>query len=501
MPSVTFSRWMAGQKPRADTMRGAPAFYRNLEDALDVRRKDHGLYSLLKNTWTEGATADFCSNDTLSFGASGRLRHAFEEELARHPGAQIGAGGSRLLDGNYDYIEAVEQEIADYHRVEAALIVGSGCDANYAVLEGIPRPGDAIVYDELVHASIVDGMVRSLASTKVPFAHNDVDAFREALISVGDAQPLIKQGKKCVLIVVESFYSMEGDLSPLKELVQAAKDIFPGGNAQFFVDEAHSMGMVGERGLGFVEALGLDSEIAIKTHTFSKAFGSIGGRWFPNPRGRHWARLTMCIRCDPRQPHGEERTAQLLAFDHVHGCTGFPSGCCHSGRVRVDAAARDERGKFPWGREPGQPLTDCQGRDNIQHLVKRLLTKMTAHPIWEEANERNIISIKGSDDWEERDLHSQLVMLWTRERHGRWLTFHLDARKYTVFPVTFPVVPKGSARLRVVIHADHTESQIDGLVAAICEWAEEMVQIERGAGGRGKVPWAAQQVYALTGDE
>ena len=346
MPSVTFSRWMANQKPRTDTMREAPAFYRNLEDALDVRRKDHGLYSLLKNTWTEGATADFCSNDTLSFGASGRLRKAFEEELARNLGAQIGAGGSRLLDGNYDYIEAVEQEIADYHGAEAALIVGSGCGANYAILEGIPRPGDAIIYDELVHASIVDGMLRSLASTKVPFAHNDVDAFRDALISVWDSQPLIKQGKKCVLVVVESFYSMEGDMSPLKELVQAAKDIFPGGNAQFIVDEAHSMGVVGERGLGFVEALGLDSDIAIKTHTFSKAFGSIGGRWSPNPRCRNFARLTVCIRCYPWQTHCEERAAEFLAFDNVHICAGFPSGCCNSGRVRVDAAARDDSSKF-----------------------------------------------------------------------------------------------------------------------------------------------------------
>lgn len=338
MSSVVFSRWMASQKPRAHTTRSLPAFYRNLEEALDVRRRNHGLYTLLKNTWAEGATADFCSNDSLSFGASGRLREAFEEELAQNPGAQLGAGGSRLMDGNYDYIEAVEQEIADYHGVEAALIVGSGCNGNYAILEGIPRPGDTIIYDELVHASIVDGMSRSLASTKVPFAHNDVDAFREALISVWDSQPLIKQGKKCVLIVVESFYSMEGDMSPLKELVQAAKEIFPGGNAQFIVDEAHSMGVVGERGLGFVAALGLDSEIAIKTHTFSKAFGSIGGRWSPDPRCRIFAKLTVRTRCYPQQPYCQECTDELLAFDSVHCCTSVPSGCGDSGRVQVDAA-------------------------------------------------------------------------------------------------------------------------------------------------------------------
>ncbi|KAL8753773.1 MAG: hypothetical protein Q9184_005324 [Pyrenodesmia sp. 2 TL-2023] len=465
MSSVVFSRWMASQKPRAHTMRSAPAFYRNLEESLDVRRKDHGLLTLFKNTWTEGVTADFCSNDSLAFGASGRLRKAFEDELARNIGAQLGAGGSRLMDGNYDYIEKVEQEIADYHGVEAALIVGSGCDGNYAIFEAIPRPGDAIIYDELVHASIWDGMSRSLASAKVPFAHNDVDAFREALISVWDSQPLIKQGKKCALIVVESFYSMEGDMPPLKELVQAAKEIFPGGNAQFIVDEAHSMGVVGQRGLGFVEALGLDSEIAIKTHTFSKAFGSIGGVVL----GNHTVKNA------------------LVNFSRSTMFTAAPA-------FNQVAAIRAGYALMP------QPETKA-GRDNIQHLVKRLFTKMTAHPIWGEANDRNIISIPVSEGWEERDFHTQLVPLWTRERYRLWLTFHLDARGYSAFPVTFPVVPKGCARLRVVIHADHTEEQVDGLVAAVCEWAEEMVQIETGTGGRSKLPWAAQQVYALTEEE
>lgn len=278
MSSVLFSRWMASQKPCAHTIRSAPIFYRNLEEALDLRRKSHGLYTLFKNTWVEGATTDFCSNDTLSFGASGRLRQAFEEELARNPSVPVGGGGSRLLEGNNDYIEAVEQEIADTHGVEAALLVSSGMDANAAIFEAIPRPGDAIVYDELVHASILDPISRVPASAKVPFAHNDVDAFREALESVQSSQSLIKQTKKCVLIVVESFYSMDGDMAPLKELIQVTKEIFPAGNAQFIVDEAHSMGLVGERGLGFVDALGLAPDIAIRTHSFSKAFGSMGGR-------------------------------------------------------------------------------------------------------------------------------------------------------------------------------------------------------------------------------
>lgn len=182
------------------------------------------------------------------------------------------------MNGNHDYIEAVEQEIANYHGVEAALILGSGCNSNYAIFEGVPRAGDATVYDELVHASIFDGISRSLASTKVPFAHNNAEALREALVSIWDSQLLIKQGKKCVLIVIESFYSMDGNMAPLAELIQVANEIFPVVNAEFIVDEAHSMGAVGEKGLGLVNVLGLDSEIAIKTHSLSKVFGSIGDR-------------------------------------------------------------------------------------------------------------------------------------------------------------------------------------------------------------------------------
>ncbi|KAL4968633.1 aminoacyl transferase sphA [Aspergillus stella-maris] len=459
--SPLFTRWLANQKPRAQTLLTAPIFYRNLEEALDVRRKDHGVYSLLKNTWSNGTTIDICTNDSLSFGSSGRLRAAFEAELALNPDAALGAGGSRLMDGNYDYIEAVEQEIADYHGVEAALILGSGCDANYAIFEAIPRSGDVIVYDELVHASIIDGMARSLASVRLPFAHNDVDAFREVLLSIWDEQPLVKQGGRCVLIVVESVYSMDGDMAPLRDLIQVAKEVFPAGNAQFIVDEAHSMGVLGERGLGYAEALGLSEEIAIKTHTFSKSFGSIGGVVLGNQTVKN----------------------ALLNFSRS---TVFTAAPCFN----QIAAIRAGYALMP------QPESDA-GRANIQHLVKRLFARITAHPIWEEANERGIILIPVSEDWEEREMQSQLVMLWTRERYGQWLSFHLDARKYSAFPVMFPVVPKGSARLRVVIHADHTEELIDGFVDAVCEWAEEMVRIERGATAGVKIPWAAQQVYAL----
>lgn len=277
MSTFMLAEWMKAQKLKAPAMKNAPAFYRNLEEALDVRRRDHGLYTIKINIWKDSDAVDFSSNDTLSLGASGALRVEFMQELERHPNIPPGAGSSRVMDGNYEYLEMVENEIAQFHRAEAGLILGSGFEANLAIFAAIPRPGDAIVYDELVHASTHDGMQHSQAVTRVPFRHNDVDSFRDVMISVCDSQPLIRQGKRCVIVAVESFYSMDGDICPLRELIEAAKEIFPGGNSQFLIDEAHSTGVIGPKGAGLVCELGLEREVAIRLHTFGKALSASGG--------------------------------------------------------------------------------------------------------------------------------------------------------------------------------------------------------------------------------
>ena len=259
-------------------MKNSNIFYRNLEEALDVRRKDHSLLSVKQNLCRSGQSIDFSSNDFLSFGSSGRLRAEFDQELARHADLGDGSGGSRVSDGNYEYLEMVEDEIARFHKAESSILIGSGFEANSSLFAAIPRPGDAIVYDELSHASTCEGLEKCVATYRVSFRHNDVDALYEALMSVRDSQPLIKQGKRTVLIAVESVYSMDGDFCPLAEMVEVAKDVFPHQNAHFIVDEAHGTGLMGPNGEGMVCALGLENEIAIRVHTFGKAFATTGGK-------------------------------------------------------------------------------------------------------------------------------------------------------------------------------------------------------------------------------
>jgi 8-amino-7-oxononanoate synthase len=268
-----FSSVLEAQKLKGPSMRDAPTFYQNLEERLDKRRAEQRMLTLRMPR----ETVDFSSSDFLSLSSSGLVRMAFFDELARHPHFLLGSSGSRLLDGNNRYVESLEQDLADFHGAEKGLMFNSGYDANGAIFTVIPQIGDAIVYDELIHASIHDGMRHTRASIKQAFLHNDVSSFRDVLIHIRDSQPQIKVGQSTVLVSIESVYSMDGDIAPAEELVKVAKEVLPLGNVQFVIDEAHSTGLIGKRGTGLVCALGLEKDFAIRLHTFGKALGSHGG--------------------------------------------------------------------------------------------------------------------------------------------------------------------------------------------------------------------------------
>lgn len=267
--------WTEENRLRAPGMKNMPAFYRNLEASLDTRRQAHYMMGL-KPRW-DHSVLDFTTCDFLSLSRSGRVREAFLAELAANPDFELGAAGSRIQYGNYEYLNRVEQEIADFHKAEAAYMCPSGFAANVAVLSGVPLPGDAIVYDELVHASSHEGLHLSLAEHKLPFRHNDPDSLREVLSGLKTTQPAFAAGTRSILVCVESIYSMDGDVCPLQEYVQVLKDEFPLGNAQLLVDEAHSLGVIGPRGSGLVNMLGLEKEVAIRILVASKAIGACGG--------------------------------------------------------------------------------------------------------------------------------------------------------------------------------------------------------------------------------
>lgn len=279
-PAGPLATSIQAHRIQAAHTKSLPTFYRNLEEALDVKRTSDSFYATLPGTGLHASSVDFCSGDVMSMGRSAQHRAEFLAELERHPAFALGTTSSRLMDGNYPYIERAEAEIAAFHGAEAGLLVGSGFEANLAIWTTIPKQGDVIVYDALVHASTHDGMRQSLATDRISFPHSDIDAFRDTLRDILATRPLVRQGKRSVLVAVESVYSMDGDLCPLQELFEAANDVFQKheGSVQFVVDEAHSVGFLGPDGKGLVCELGLEQEMAVVMHSFGKAIGAAGGQ-------------------------------------------------------------------------------------------------------------------------------------------------------------------------------------------------------------------------------
>lgn len=282
-PDGTLATLIKSHKIQPEQTKSLPTFYRNLEEVLDVKRASDNFYSTLPGGGSDASTMDFCSGDVMSMGRSSEHRAEFLAELERHPNFALGTTSSRLMEGNYTYIEQAESEIAAFHGAEAGLLVGSGFEANLAIWTTIPKQGDVIVYDSLVHASTHDGMRQAMAMDRVAFPHSDVDAFRDTLRDILNTRPLVRQGKRCVIVAVESIYSMDGDICPLQELFEAAQEVFQDheGSIQFVVDEAHSVGFIGPDGKGLVCELGLEKDIAVVMHSFGKAIGAAGGMCSP----------------------------------------------------------------------------------------------------------------------------------------------------------------------------------------------------------------------------
>lgn len=196
---------------------------------------------------------DFCSNDYLGI-ATNNLLHTGKE----YPG---GSTGSRLLTGNNALIEKTEAVIATFHHAAAGLLFNSGYDANTGLLSTVPQRGDTVLYDELSHASIRDGLRLGLAQS-FSFRHNDCNELEKKLSAAGGN----------IFVVTESVFSMDGDIAPLQQIAALCRQY----NACLIVDEAHATGVLGSRGEGLVQSLALEAGCFARIHTFGKALGCHG---------------------------------------------------------------------------------------------------------------------------------------------------------------------------------------------------------------------------------
>ncbi len=278
---------------------------------------------------------DFTSNDYLGLAESDELKRAASDAIAR--GVPVGSGGSRLLRGNHAEHEALEHEAAAYFGAETALYFGGGFVANYAIFSTLPQRGDLVVHDELIHASVHEGLRNSRAD-HIGVAHNSVDAFDAAIVRWRAAG-----GKGRPWLSVESLYSMDGDSPDIAGLFAVADRH----EAMVVIDEAHATGVLGPQGRGLAAAFeGRDNVITL--HTCGKALGSVGGfilasrtiRDFLVNRARPFIFATApspltaaitraAIEISRTNPERRERLARLVQFagDELRRrCNLAPSG-------------------------------------------------------------------------------------------------------------------------------------------------------------------------------
>ncbi|HQS95158.1 MAG: 8-amino-7-oxononanoate synthase [Novosphingobium sp. 17-62-19] len=206
---------------------------------------------------------DFASNDYLAMSSSPRLAAAVQDAIGR--GVPLGSGGSRLLRGNDPEHELLEDEAARFFGSESALFFSAGYAANVALLSTLPQRGDLIVYDELVHASMHEGL-RLTRATAVSAAHNDAQSFDDAA-----REWRAKGNMGRVWLAFETLYSMDGDMAPVAEMARVAERH----DAIMLIDEAHATGVFGPDGRGLAAELdGRPDTIVLRT--CGKALGCEG---------------------------------------------------------------------------------------------------------------------------------------------------------------------------------------------------------------------------------
>ncbi|CAH0051459.1 unnamed protein product [Clonostachys solani] len=430
-----------------------------LEQALAAKLAKRESQSRLRRlTINPSHNIDFSSNSYLSLSDVSELRKSFlglVQANTFQPSSVtsstfLGSGGSRLLDGNSAWAESIERDIATFHRAPAGLLFNSGFDAQVGLLSCLPQPGDIFIYDELIHASVHDGMRQSRAAQRLPFSHNLVQATSESPVNprllpsldealgkvlLGNHGQTIKEGKASVFVVVESVYSMDGDVAPLLDIVKTVRQRLPHGNGYLIVDEAHSTGLFGHNGRGLVCELGLEKDVFARVHTFGKALGASGAIVLSSPVVREYL----------------INYARTLIYTTA---MSFPN--LASIRVVYDFLASGSsdvllrRLRTLVQRMHGQLLSICvEGR--VSPTLLRVRTEAPATPI---------------------------IPLFTSK--PRKLAQYCGQNGITVRPIVPPTVPRGTERVRICVHAGNTVEEVDRFARVVKDWVSSITRGQTG---------------------
>jgi len=357
------------------------------------------------------------SNDYLGLAGDASLLRHFYEGMTPDTllsGYGLGAASSRLLAGDTPLAHLLEQDLAMAYGRPSALLFNSGYHANIGILPALLGKNDLILSDKLNHASIHDGMQLCRAAHK-RFAHRDYEQLERLLVTH-------RQRYERVVIVSESVFSMDGDVADLGRLVQLKKEF----GALLYVDEAHAVGLYGERGLGKAEEQGVVADIDLLMGTFGKAFASIGA----------------FVICAPEIHDYLVNRSRSLIFT-----TALPPVVLNWNR-------------FVFAHQQGLG----EERQHLAALASQLRQSLQQHGL-PTAGDTNIIPlIIGSD------------------QETVWLAEKLQDHGFLIFPVRPPAVPEGTARFRLSLTADMSWPDLQGLSDLL---AHELAASSAGRAGKG----------------
>ncbi|BFZ63759.1 hypothetical protein YB2330_004891 [Saitoella coloradoensis] len=402
----------------------------SLEAALSNRKRASRLRRLSVSPLE---SSDFSSNDFLSLSTSERLHSIFLTELKK-VAPRLGSGGSRLLDGNSTYAEDLESRIAEFHGAPTGLLFNSGYDANVGFFSCVPQKGDYVIYDALIHASVHDGFRASRIKAARVFKHNDVASLRFQLEKLRLEDPRVQSGEANVFIAVEALYSMDGDLSPLSDIITIMDAELPRGNAYLVLDEAHSTGVYGDHGCGWASLLTPQQQqrIYARLHTFGKALATNGA-------------ILLC-----REPILKEYLINYARPLIYSTAMSYPT------LASITAVYNMLR--------HGETRPLQKHLHSLISTLSSLLGRLPSTPLL------TLPSLP---------LQSPILPLITL--HPRQLADVLQKQGFNVRAICWPTVEKDKERVRVCLHAGNKEEEVTALVKAVGRWviekeAEEMLR-------------------------
>ena len=402
---------------------------------------------------------DFSSNDYLGFSRNREIFDRASRILSEKNIVQNGATGSRLLSGNHPLYAELEKKIAEFHQADTALVFNSGYDANIGFFGAVPQRGDLVFYDEYIHASIRDG-IRMGNAKSYKFKHNDVGDLKikcqaeRRRSPFGTEEPVPSAVE--VYVVTESVFSMDGDSPDLKALVVFCLE----NNYHLIVDEAHALGVFGNKGEGLVQELDLQDEVFARIVTFGKAMGCHGAGILGSILLKNFL----------------VNFARSLIYT-----TGLPP---HSVATILASYEQLSSTKKDEPDPSGHPLVSNLS-DIIKYFNRQLAAIPTLGTSTGHANRQRRLSagnVEGLNPTSPADRGKTFFIPSTSAIHCCIISGNERVKKiaekikekgFDVRPILSPTVPEGQERLRICLHTFNTEKEISEVLQLLAIFTKE----------------------------